>query len=146
MNADDRLDKQIRAALEWQVEQDALRAPSLSQSARVVASRLGPEPLEVRPTVSLRPASSRSIQILVVVLLLLALLAATIAIGSRLFRDQFQVQPGPFGLSATCDPPIQRGVVLEVERGANPVTLYSDGVLVVDESPASATSASTIES
>jgi hypothetical protein len=145
MNADDRLDRQIRAALEWQAERDARRAPSLSQSARTVASRLGPEPPEIRPTVSLRPTSSRSVQLILVVLLLLALLAATIAIGSSLFRDPFQIQPGPFGLSRTCDVPMQRGTVLEVQRGTNPVTLYADGVLVVDESEAGGTSAATIE-
>ena len=145
MNADDRLDQQIRAALEWQAERDARRAPSLSQSARTVASRLGPEPLEIRPHVSLRPTSSRSMQLILVVLLLLALLAATIAIGSNFFSDSFQVRPGPFGLSRPCGDPMQRDVVLEVRRGASPVTLYADGVLVVGESAAGGTFTATIE-
>jgi hypothetical protein len=133
MNADDRLDGRIRAALEWQAERDSRRAPSLSQSARTVASRLGPEPLAVRPTVSFQPTSGRSLQLVLTVLLLLALAAALVALGAQLLRPPIApFQPVPFGFGTPCDVPVRDGIVYSVIPSFDepPTILYADGRLV----------------
>ena len=93
---DDRLDQLIRSSLEWQAEQDARHAPSLATSARRVAERLGPQPAGLRSVVTLRPASGRSFQLLLAVILLALLAAvATIFVGSR--TQEPTLPTGPTG-------------------------------------------------
>jgi hypothetical protein len=96
---DDRLDQQIRAALAWQADRDASRAPSLATSARRVAERLGPQPASFGSVVTLRPASGRGFQLLLTVILLgLLAAAATIIVGTWK-----QAPTVPTGLSGPLD-------------------------------------------
>lgn len=116
---DARLDQQIRAALEWQADQDARRAPSLATSARRVAERLGPQRARIGSVVTLRPAPGRGFQLLLTVILLgLLAAAATIIVGSW---NQAPILPT--GLSGS----------LHVARGAGhaAVSLPDGRVLVV---------------
>jgi hypothetical protein len=133
MNADDRLDQQIRAALEWQAGQAVRRAPSVARSTSVVASRLGRESSGIVPVISARPRASRSFQLAVLGLLLLVLLAAAFAIGSRLLRPQVPpIDPGPFGFASSCNPQLPVGAVLEFNRAEVQTRLYEDGTLATD--------------
>ena len=131
---DDRLDQLIRSSLEWQAEQNARHAPSLATSARRVAERLGPQPAGLRSVVTLRPASGRSFQLLLAVILL-ALLAA-VAVGSGLIRlPQPPPDLRPFGVGGTCSGTAPaHGVVFTVQTADVPTTLYEDGSLVTDRS------------
>lgn len=101
MNADDRLDQQIRAALEWQAERDARRAPSLLQSAQAVASRLGPRRSGVETVVRFRQGSTSGLPVaLLLLLLLVALLTIGIGVGSGLVQVPSRLVVPPFGLAA----------------------------------------------
>jgi len=98
MNADDRLDQQIRAALEWQAERTARRAPSLMQSARAVASSLGPRRSDLGTVVLVRQSSTSGLP-LALLLLLVALLAIGIGVGSGLIQVPSRLVV-PLGLAA----------------------------------------------
>jgi hypothetical protein len=141
---DDRLDQLIRAALEWQADEDARRAPSLATSTRRVADHLGQQPARHGPVMTLRPGSGRSFQLLLQVILLLALLAAAAAIGSQLIRVPRSVDPPPFGFGAGCTTPLADGVIFTVQTAGFPTTLYEDGALVTDRSAVGETKLSSV--
>jgi dipeptidyl aminopeptidase/acylaminoacyl peptidase len=98
MNTDERFDQRIRAALEWQVERDVRRAPSLTQSAHAVAERLGPRRVGTVTVVGARRDPFGGLQI-ALLLLLMALLAIGIAVGSDLVRQPTRPAVAPFGLA-----------------------------------------------
>ena len=93
---DDRLDQLIHASLEWQAERAVRRAPSLANSVRAVAQRLGPQPPVLAPVVVVRAGSGRSLQ-LVLAVILLALLAAATAIVIGSWRQESTLPTGPTG-------------------------------------------------
>ena len=99
MNPDERFDQQIRAALEWHVERDARRAPSLAQSAHAVARRLGPQGARRGSVIGARQDPFGGLQI-ALLLMLMALLAIGIAVGSDLVRLPTRPAVAPFGLAA----------------------------------------------
>jgi hypothetical protein len=93
---DDRLDQLIHTSLEWQAERAARRAPSLANSVRAVAERLGPQPPVLAPVVVARPGSGRSLHLILAVILL-ALLAAAAAIVIGSWRQESTLPTGPTG-------------------------------------------------
>lgn len=96
---DGRLDQRIRAALEWQADRDARRAPSLERSVHVVADRLGQQ--RSRPgTIGLVRQGSTSGLRIALLLLLLTLLAIGIGVGSGLVPVPSRLSVPPFGLAA----------------------------------------------
>jgi hypothetical protein len=124
-------DRQVRAALEWQADERARRAPTLSESARHVAERLGPQPTRIVPVIVARSGTGRSIQLVFVVALLLAVVAIAIAIGSQVLRTlPVPFEPVPFGFGGPCDAPPDDELVYTVVDEDSPTTLYGDGRLV----------------
>lgn len=100
MNGDERLDQLIRASLEWQAKQAARRAPSLGQSVRAVAERVGPQTNGIVPVIVARPGSGRGFELIVVVALLALLATAVAVVVGR--TQQFTLPTGPSG--STVDP------------------------------------------
>src|SRR5688572_1176116 len=98
MNGDERFDQLLRTALEWQAEHAARRVPSMEESVRRLAERLGSEPERARPHIVVRPGAGRGLQ-LITLLLLLALAAVAIASGAaeRFLRPP--LEPPPFGFA-----------------------------------------------
>jgi hypothetical protein len=128
MNADERFDQLLRSALERQADEAAQGVPSLEQSVRRLAERVGPEPEPARPLITLRAGTGRSLQLIVVVLLL-ALAAVAIAIGAQLFlRPSFE--PPRFGYEGECFTPAGNGIVYTAFVDDQPLVLYEDGRLI----------------
>jgi hypothetical protein len=128
MNGDG-FDQVLRSALEWRADEAARELPSLERSVRRLAERLGSDPERLSPIVVARTGSGRGVQLAFVVLLLLALLAAALAIGSRfVFRPS--IEPPPFGYEGECLTPESEGLVYMGFVGDVPVVLYEDGLFV----------------
>ena len=128
MNGDERFDQLLRAALEWQADDAARRVPSMEQSVRRLADRLGTEPERARPPISLRADTGRGLQ-LITVLLLLALVAVAVAIGAQLLlRPPFE--PPRFGFDGQCFTPDGDGIVYTAIVDDQPLVLYEDGRLI----------------
>ena len=131
MNGHPDFDRQIRVSLEWHADERARHAPTLTESARRVAERLGPQPTGIVPVIGVRPGPGRSVQLVFVVALLLVLLAIAIAIGSQLLRTQpAPFEPVQFGFGGPCDAPPDDELVYEVVNSGAPTTLYVDGRLI----------------
>ena len=127
MNGDERFDQLLRSALEWQADDAARGVPSMERSVRRLAERLGPEPERRLPVISARVGTGRGLQ-LIAVLLLLALLAALLAIGSQLLRPSFE--PPPFGYESECMTPPLEGIVYTASFDEVPLVLHDDGRLI----------------
>ena len=128
MNGDERFDQVLRSALEWQADDAARRAPSMEQSVRRLAERLGTEPERAQPRIVARPGTGRGLQ-LITVLLLLALAAVAIASGAaeRFLRPP--LEPPPFGFAGECLTPDLDGIVYTAIVDDQPLVLYEDGRL-----------------
>lgn len=129
MNGDERFDQLLRTALEWQADDAARPVPSMEQSVRRLAERLGTEPERARPRIVVRSGTGRGLQ-LVTVLLLLALAAVAIASGAaeRFLRPPFE--PPPFGFAGECFTPDLDGIVYTAAVDDQPIVLYEDGRLI----------------
>ena len=128
MNAEDRFDAQVRAALEWHADAVAEQASSVDRAVRQVAARVGPDARDRGGRVVLRPAPDRGLRLVLVALLLALLLAVAMSVGADLFRPPLQ---GPrFGFDAECLQAPDDQVVYTVAGGDVPMILYADGRLV----------------
>ncbi|HSL76985.1 MAG TPA: hypothetical protein VK867_08575, partial [Candidatus Limnocylindrales bacterium] len=130
MNFDDRLDRDVRNALEWRAEHRARRAPNLTESSSVVAMRIAPGGRRIEPVVVGRPTSNRSLQFLVVALLLLGVAIAAWVVGAPQLRQSVPFQPVPFGFAGPCDEPADESIVYSVYADETPTTLFRDGLLL----------------
>jgi hypothetical protein len=128
MNGDEQFDQLLRTALEWQADDAARRVPSMQQSVRRLAERLGKEPERARPLVSLRADMGHGLQ-LFMVLLLLALAAVAIAVGAQLFLRP-PLEPPRFGFESECFTPDLDGIVYTAVVDDQPLVLYEDGRLI----------------
>src|SRR5688572_6607375 len=129
MNGDERFDQVLRAALEWQADDAARRMPSMEQSVRRLAERLGTEPERTRPLITVRAGTGRGLQ-LITLLLLLALAAVAIASGAaeRFLRPPFE--PPRFGYTGACFTPDRDGIVYTAAVDEQPLVLLEDGRLI----------------
>lgn len=125
MNADERFDQQLRAALEWQADEAARRVPSLERSVARLADRLGPEPARP-PVIGIRSGSGRGVQLVFAVILLAILLAAALAIGS-LLQTRPTIEPPRFGFAGACFGDRLDGAVASISEDDSSIVIYEDG-------------------
>lgn len=129
MNGDERFDQLLRTALEWQAGDAARRVPSMEQGVRRLAERLGTEPDQTRPLVTVRAGTGRGLQ-LITVLLLLALAALAIASGAAELLLRPPLEPPRFGYAGECFTPGRDGIVYTAIVDEQPLALYEDGRLI----------------
>jgi hypothetical protein len=110
---DRRLDELIRSSLGWEAARVAGRQPSLQRASSKLAARVGAD--VGRRQVVLTPAGAGGFSTLTIILLLLALLAAAVFVGSLLLRTAPTLpRSGPFGHATECLVGLRDGVVFEV--------------------------------
>lgn len=126
MNADERFDQRLRAALEWQADEAARRLPSLERSVQQLAERLGPEQQRAPSMVVGQARSGHGLQLVFGLLLLMLLLAAVLAVGA-LLQPKPPIQPPRFGFAGSCFGDQLDGAVLTVAEDDTSIVLYEDG-------------------
>jgi hypothetical protein len=157
MTTDERLDQLIRGSLEWQASRTAASQPSLERAVERLAARLEPVTTALRPRVVMAPAGRSALSFVALLLLLAALLATALVVGSRFLPlPPPPVAPGPFGFAAECEGEfVPEGValLLGIEfsgmdltgNAEDPnITVWRNGSMVVDASTQGETKASTI--
>jgi hypothetical protein len=138
MNGDERLDRLVRASLEWEADRAAATQPSFERAMANLATRVGDtRATRVAPRIEGAPASRRALGILAAALLLAAALVALIVVGSRTEQPSSDLDPGLFGLAAPCTTALADGVAHELtlpdERRR--VRFHSDGQVLHVRSP-----------
>ncbi|CAN5610299.1 hypothetical protein BH23CHL7_BH23CHL7_07270 [soil metagenome] len=129
MITDERLDQLIRAALEREAETAAEHQPGLHEAVNRVASRLAPATRVGRPRLILAPGETGTLNLLTLVLLLTALLALALYIGSLLFVPP---PPPPFGFAGSCQIDRMGGLAFDEPRNEmivayEELAIYADG-------------------
>lgn len=86
MSPDDRIDRDLPAALDWEARRRAAQQPAADRAIAELAERLGPAPTlgrpRIRPLPGLSPTDARALWLLVLVALLVAATVIVLIVGA----------------------------------------------------------------